>query len=78
MGTEDFQVNVIDNIYELSEAYTEEIAEFKYIGLTIKKNGENIKHKQDAYMKKLKYVYPSVCWFSFSGGQFCSGTFLHI
>ena len=43
LGSQIFQTRVIDRLQLVFAVKFEEVAEFQYIGLNIKKNGENIK-----------------------------------
>ena len=54
-GSEIFQSRVIDRLHVFA-VKSEEVTEFQYIGLDIKKNSENIKLGQNKYVKKLKYI----------------------
>ena len=56
-GLEIFQIIVIDRLHRLFKIQSEEVAEFQYIGLNIKKNRDNVRLGQNKY-KKIK-MYPS-------------------
>ena len=51
-GSEIFQTRVMDRFRRLFKIKSEEVAEFQYIGLTIKKNRDNVKLGQNEYKKK--------------------------
>ena len=55
-GSEIFQSRVIDRLCHVFAVKSEEVAEFQYIGLDIKKNNEDIKLGQNEFVKKLKYI----------------------
>ena len=52
-GLEIFQTRVMDRLHRLFKTKSEEVAEFKYIGLNIKKNRDNVKLGQNEYKKKI-------------------------
>ena len=54
--SEIFQTRVMDRLHHLFKIKSEEVAEFQYIGLTIKKNRDNVKLGQKEYKKKLKCI----------------------
>ena len=55
-GSEIFQNQVIDNLRKVFKIKSEEVAEFQYVGLNIKKTEKNIKLGQDEYIKKLHHI----------------------
>lgn len=55
-GSEIFQSRVMDRIRHLFRIKSEEVAEFQYIGLSIKKTGNDVKLGQDEYVKKLRCI----------------------
>ena len=55
-GSKIFQTSVIDKLHKIFKVKSEDIAEFKYVGLEVKQNGENIRLGQDEYVKKLKPI----------------------
>ena len=55
-GSEIFQTRVMDRLRHLFKIKSEEVAEFQYIGLNIKKNRDNVKLRQNEYKKKLKCI----------------------
>ena len=50
-GSEIFQTRVMDRLRRLFKIKSEEVAEFQYIGLNIKKNRDNVKLGQNEYKK---------------------------
>ena len=46
----------MDRLHHLFKIKSEEVAEFQYIGLNIKKNRDNVKLGQKEYKKKLKSI----------------------
>ena len=55
-GSETFKNKVINIICTLFRVKSEEVAKFQYIGLEIKKSNENIRIRQDEYVKKLGHI----------------------
>ena len=55
-GSKVFQASVIDKIYKIFKVKSEEVNEFRYLGLDVKKKGGEIILGQDEYMKKLKPI----------------------
>ena len=55
-GSKIFQTSVIDKLRKIFKVKSEDIAEFKYLGLEVKQNGGNIRLGQDEYVKKLKPI----------------------
>ena len=53
-GSKMFYTSIIDKITKVFKINTEEVADFKYIGLEVKKCGDTIKLGQDEYVKKIK------------------------
>ena len=51
-GSEIFQTRVMDRLHCLFKIKSEEVAEFQYIGLNIKKNKENVQLEQNESLKK--------------------------
>ena len=55
-GSKVFQASVIDKIYKIFKVKSEEVNEFRYLGLDVKKKRGEITLGQDEYMKKLKPI----------------------
>ena len=55
-GSEIFHTRVMDRLHHLFKIKSEEVAEFQYIGLNIKKNRDNFRVRQNEYLKKLKCI----------------------
>ena len=55
-GSKMFQTSVIDKIYKIFKVKSEEVNEFRYLGLDVKKKRGEITLGQDEYMKKLKPI----------------------
>ena len=55
-GSKIFQTSVIDKLHKIFKVKSEEVAEFKYVGLEVKQNGDSIRLGQDEYVKKLKPI----------------------
>ena len=51
-----FQTRMMDRLHRLFKIKSEEVAEFKYIGLNTKKNRDNVNLGQNEYKKKLKCI----------------------
>ena len=46
----------MDKLHCLFKIKSEEVAEFQYIGLNIKKSRDSVKIRQNEYLKKLKCI----------------------
>ena len=55
-GSKMFQTSVIDKIYKIFKVKSEEVNEFRYLGLDVKKKRGEITLGQYEYMKKLKPI----------------------